>query len=82
MTNLSPFKFYSENLVVDWISFKFQHLEDSTKKKIANYLFKFGFNSYQESGKLAKPVFSNLIKPSSILFLKVLNLIKRWQKKQ
>ena len=24
--------------------------------KIANYLFKLGFNSYQESGKLAKPI--------------------------
>jgi len=42
--------FDSENLVVDWISFKFQDLEDSTKTKIANYLFKIGFNSYQESG--------------------------------
>lgn len=47
--------FETENLVVDYITFKFQHLEDSTKTKIANYLFKIGFNSYQESGKLAKP---------------------------
>jgi len=54
--NQNNITFDSENLVVDWISFKFQHLEDSAKKKIANYLFKFGFNSYQESGKLAKPV--------------------------
>jgi hypothetical protein len=37
--------FESENLVVHWISFKFQYLEDSTKTKIANYLFKIGFNS-------------------------------------
>ena len=35
--NQNNLTFYSENLVVDWISFKFQHLEDSTKKKIANY---------------------------------------------
>jgi len=49
------FNFETENLVVDYITFKFQHLEDSTKTKIANYLFKIGFNSYQESGKLAKP---------------------------
>jgi hypothetical protein len=48
--------FESENLVVDYISFKFQHLEDLTKTKIANYLFKIGFNSYQESGKLTKPI--------------------------
>lgn len=48
--------FQTENLVVDYISFKFQDLEDSTKTKIANYLFKIGFNSYQESGKLAKPI--------------------------
>jgi hypothetical protein len=39
--------FESENLVVDYMTFKFQHLEDSTKTKIANYLFKIGFNSYQ-----------------------------------
>lgn len=55
--NLSnKLSFESENLVVDWISFKFQYLEDSTKTKIANYLFKIGFNSYHESGKLAKPI--------------------------
>jgi len=46
--------FQTENLVVDWIGFKFQYLEDFTK--IANYLFKFGFNSYQQFGKLAKPI--------------------------
>ncbi len=34
--------FQSENLVVDYISFKFQKLEDSTKRKIADYLFKLG----------------------------------------
>ena len=38
------------------VSFKFQHLDDSTQTNITNYLFKIGFNSYQESGKLAKPV--------------------------
>jgi hypothetical protein len=54
--NRNKFSFKSENLIVDWISFKFQYLEDSTKIKIANYLFKIGFNSYQESGKLAKPI--------------------------
>jgi len=48
--------FESENLVVDYISFKFQKLENSIQIKIADYLFKLGFNSYQESGKLAKPI--------------------------
>jgi hypothetical protein len=48
--------FQSENLVVDWISFKFQDLDNRTMMEIANYLFKLGFNSYQESGKLAKPM--------------------------
>jgi hypothetical protein len=48
---LNKLTFQSENLVVDYISFKFQDLEYFTKTKIANYLFKIGFNSYQESGK-------------------------------
>jgi len=48
--------FESENLVVDYIVFKFQDLKYITHKKIADYLFKIGFNSYQESGKLAKPI--------------------------
>jgi hypothetical protein len=48
--------FQSQNLVIDYISFKFQHLDNSTQTKIAKYLFKIGFNSYQESGKLAKPI--------------------------
>ena len=66
--NQNNLTFYSENLVVDWISFKFQHLEDSTKKKTANYLFKFGFNSYQESGKLAKPVKESIFVSSNNQF--------------
>jgi hypothetical protein len=53
--NQTKFTFESENLVVDWISFKFQKLENSRQSKLANYLFKLGFNSFQESGKLAKP---------------------------
>lgn len=54
--NQNKFTFKSKNLVVDWISFKFQHLEQVTMKQIADYLFTLGFNSYQESGKLAKPI--------------------------
>ena len=52
----NKFTFESENLVVDYISFKFQHLDEFIETEITNYLFKLGFNSYQESGKLAKPV--------------------------
>ena len=66
--NQNKFTFQSQNLVVDWISFKFQHLEDSTKTKIANYLFQLGFNSYQESGKLAKPIKESILVSSKNKF--------------
>nr|QGW12745.1 hypothetical protein [Nanofrustulum shiloi] len=48
--------FESENLVVDYLSFKFQHLEDWKEKELASYLLKLGFNFYKESGKLRKPI--------------------------
>ena len=48
--------FQSQNLIVDYITFKFQDLDNLHQTKIANYLFKLGFNSYKESGKLAKPI--------------------------
>ena len=54
--NQNKLSFKSENLVVDWISFKFQYLDNATMMQIANYLFSIGFNSYQESGKLAQPI--------------------------
>lgn len=42
--------FKSENLVVDWVFFKFQYiLNNLTMLRIANYIFKIDFNSYQES---------------------------------
>nr|YP_010133688.1 hypothetical protein KYU99_pgp065 [Nitzschia supralitorea]QWM93178.1 hypothetical protein [Nitzschia supralitorea] len=47
--------FQSQNLIVDWISFKFQHLSRPRKKEIANYLSGIGFNSYKIPGKLSKP---------------------------
>ena len=66
--------FQSQKLVVDYISFKFQHLDNPTQIKIANYLFKMGFNSYQESGRLAKPVKEsiqvNLKNKYEVLFIK------------
>lgn len=54
--NQTNFTFESENLVVDWISFKFQNLDQKKEQEITNYLFKLGFNIYQQSAKLAKPV--------------------------
>jgi len=53
---MQSLSFQPHNLVVDYISFKFQELDNPTQTKIANYLFKIGFNSYKESGRLAKPV--------------------------
>jgi hypothetical protein len=65
--------FESENLVVDWISFKFQDLDNRTMVELANYLFKLGFNSYQESGKLAKPMKESIVvsskNKSEVLFV-------------
>jgi hypothetical protein len=54
--NQNKLSFESENLVVDWIGFKFQDLDNFAQTKLAKYLFKIGFNSYQESAKLAKPI--------------------------
>jgi hypothetical protein len=53
---LNKLTFKDENLTVDWIGFKFQNLDNFHQTRIAKYLFQLGFNSYQESGKLAKPV--------------------------
>ena len=53
---LNKLTFKDENITVDWIGFKFQNLDNFTQTKLAEYLFNIGFNSYQESGKLAKPV--------------------------
>ena len=52
----NKFTFKDTNLTVDWIGFKFQNLDNFAQTNLAEYLFKIGFNSYQESGKLAKPV--------------------------
>ena len=41
--------FQSQNLVVDWISFKSQKQNiELEKKKIAHYFYELGFNSYQK----------------------------------
>ena len=38
--------FKDENITVDWIGFKFQNLDNFAQTKLAEYLFKIGFNSY------------------------------------
>ena len=53
---MQSLSFQSQNLIVDFISFKFQELDNLHQTRIANYLLELGFNSYQESGKLAKPI--------------------------
>ena len=52
MNNLN---FKDQKLVVDWISFKFQYLEQYKKLDIAKYLCKMGFNSLEQSGHIKKP---------------------------
>ena len=56
LTAKETISFESENLVVDYITFKFQDLNNLHQTRIAKYLFQLGFNYYQESGKLAKPI--------------------------
>jgi hypothetical protein len=38
--------FDSQNIVVDYITFKFQFLNLSQQTELTNYLSKLGFNSY------------------------------------
>lgn len=56
MNQSNLLSFESENLVVDYISFKFQYLENLKEKELAFYLLKLGFNCHKESGKLSKPI--------------------------
>ena len=65
---LNKLTFKDENLTVDWIGFKFQNLDNFTQTKLAEYLFNIGFNSYQESGKLAKPVKESIFASSKNKF--------------
>ena len=53
---MSQLSFKNQKITVDWIGFKFQNLDRFGQTKLAKYLFKIGFNSYQESGKLAKQI--------------------------
>ena len=65
--NQNKLSFESENLVVDYISFKFQE-SHCDQNKIAKYLFNLGFNSYQQSGKLSKPVQERMLVKSKNQF--------------
>ena len=56
-----------QNLVVDWISFKFQDSQYD-QNKIANYFFNLGFNSYQQSGKLSRPIQEKILEKSKNQF--------------
>lgn len=53
--NQNTLNFNTQNLVVDYITFKFQDSQ-CEQNKIAKYLFNLGFNSYQQSGKLSKSI--------------------------
>ena len=67
---LNKYSFKSENLVVDYITFKFQYLDNLQQTIITKYLLKLGFNSYQQSGKLAQPISRpqlNLLRKFNIL---------------
>ena len=57
---LNKYRFKSENLVVDYITFKFQYLDNLHQTRITNYLFQLEFNSYQQSGKLTQPIKESL----------------------
>lgn len=48
--------FDSENLIVDYLSFKFQNLQQSEKNKLATYFLKLRFNSYSKFLKFANPI--------------------------
>ena len=66
--NQNKLNFKSENLTVDWIGYKFQNLDKIAQTKLAKYLFIIGFNSYQESGKLAKPIKESIFESSKNKF--------------
>ena len=55
--NRNKLTFKGENITVDGIVFKFQNVDNFVQTKLAEYLFKIGFN---ESGKLAKPIKESL----------------------
>lgn len=58
--NQKSLNFQSQNLVVDWISFKSSNQNiEVEKKKIAHYFYGLGFNSYQIVNSSNNPIFEN-----------------------
>lgn len=58
--NSNTLSFQSQNLVVDWISFKSQNQNiEINKKKIAQYFYDLGFNSFQLDNSSNNPIFEN-----------------------
>ena len=47
----NKFTFQSQNLIVDYITFKFQDLDNLHQSRIAKYLFQLGFNSFDVDKK-------------------------------
>ena len=66
--NQNKLNFESENLIVDYITFKFQDLDNLHQTIIPKYLFQLGFNSYKESSKLAKPIKESILVSSKNKF--------------
>lgn len=65
-----PLNFENQNLVVDYITFKFQESRCDSNK-IAKYLFNLGFNSYQVlgQGKFSKPIEKRMLVNSKNQFV-------------
>ena len=55
--------FANQHLVAHYITFKFQELTNFRMFQISRYFLEFGFNSYQQSGRVKdpvkEPIFSN-----------------------
>ena len=54
--DLKQLSFKSQNLTVDWISFKFENFDFDQQKQIVDYFFLLGFNSYYKEGLSFKPI--------------------------
>ena len=77
----NKFTFESESLIVDYITFNFERLNDSRKADLINYFHKLGFNSYDTDRKY-RNAFDEPIKYNSknlyqIRFIK--NITPHWK---
>jgi hypothetical protein len=48
---LNKLTFESEGLIVDYVTFNFEQLNESRKADLVNYFYKLGFNSYDTDRK-------------------------------